>query len=477
MLNSDDEGIANAIVELSLAPPVTGDVAQINIPSSITMDLTGQASFVVIGESKGSNTIVASSLGGNTEQNLSVQADSVLFTSFSNGNIVVNPETAILPDVLLSETASTELTWLQSNVPVADGTEVNFTATRGTLSASSVTTTNGVAQVDLNSIQAGKTIVTATAVDGSVTLNNQIEFEFIAETAATIVAQATPHSISPDGDTSTISVVVKDANGNLVKGKTIDFSLSGVSNGTIFPASAVTNSNGIASTVYTSNTTSSQDGVSITATVKSNTDISATTSLTVADKELFITLGTGNSLSEVDSTSYKKQYAVFVTDVDSTAKEGIVLTVSAVPKDYGKGFWYRVYEKDSDGNDTTTFIRWDKYTAATCLNEDTNVDGVIDVGEDTNNDGYLTPGNVVSVDGEVTTDEQGKALIDIIYAKSFASWVDIELVVSAKVAGTESTAHSIFTLPLASSDVAEETSTPPGLVSPFGTADDCTDAN
>lgn len=467
VLDSDGEGIASASVELSLMPETTENVAQINIPSSVTMDLNGQSSFTVTGVTQGSNTIIASALGSKSEHQVSVQADSLLFTRFNNGQQIVNPENNSLPDVNLSNVAIIDVTWLQANTPIPDGTEVTFTATRGVLSASNVTTTNGVARAMISSAQAGKTTLTVTAVDGNVTLNNQIEFEFVAETAATLVAQASPNSIGSDGETSTISVVVKDDNGNLVKGQTIDFSLSDVNNGELFPANAITDSNGAASTVYTSNAASSQNGISITAVVRSIPDVSDTVSLTVADKELFIALGTGNSIGVTDNTTYNTQYSAFVTDVDSTPQEGVVLSVSAVPTGYYKGQWVNV-----NGG-------WNNEEGKVfCFNEDVNVDGILDVGEDTNSNGELTPGNVVSTLGEVTTDAQGRAIIDILYAKSFATWADINLIVTAKVAGSENNARTIFTLPILASDISNVSISPPGGVeSVFGSASDCTNAN
>lgn len=472
VLNSDSEGISGITVDLSLSGTASGNVANITLPSSVTTDSSGQASFSVIGTTDGSNTIIASAVGATVSHDVSVQGDSFLFSSFSNGAQSVDPEVSSLPDVLLSNSAEIEVTWTQSNVPVADGTAVSFTSTRGTVVQSSATTVDGKVTATISSTNAGKALVIVTGTDGSVSLNNQLEFEFVAETASTIAAQASPSSIAPNGDTSTISVIVKDINGNLVKGKTIEFALTDTNGGSILPATAVTDSNGSASTVYTSNSVSAQDGVSITATVQEDTSLTDTVTLTVAERELFIALGTGNEIVEVDITTYNKQYTVFVTDVDSTPRENVELTVSAVPKSYYKGEWVAVLD------DSGEFARWTAGYTAKCANEDLNVDGVLDDGEDINGSGTLTPGNVVSASGEVTTDAQGRAIIDILYAQSHALWVDVDLIVSAKVAGTESFSHTIFNLPVSGADVSSEDVAPPtsgiGLDGPFGVIGDCT---
>ena len=218
MLDSDGNGIGGQVIAMSAA---NSGGASITFPDSVTTDANGQATLLVTGNTGGTNSIVASALGATTEKSIAVQADSFLFNSFNNGNgSIVNPSTGGQPaDVLLSDTATVQLTWLRSGEPVADGTVVNFTTTRGTLVSSSATTVEGKVTAQLTSNNAGKALLTFAGVDGSVSLENQIEFEFVAETPATIVAQASPDSIGPNGKQSTISVTVKDVNGNLVKNK------------------------------------------------------------------------------------------------------------------------------------------------------------------------------------------------------------------------------------------------------------------
>ena len=90
--------------------------------------------------------------------------------------------------------------------------------------------------------------------------NNQVsartQVEFIATQANSIIVDGTPDSIGPSGQTATITAVVRDINGNLVKGKKVNFLVDDVSGGTISPNQATTDRSGIASTVYTSNAVS-----------------------------------------------------------------------------------------------------------------------------------------------------------------------------------------------------------------------------
>ena len=145
LLNSDGEGIANTVVELSVSGVSTsspaGSVADITMDSTVTTDFTGQAIVLIAGTSGGTNSIQASALGATISHDVTVQADSFLFTDFYDGDVInVNPSTqasASIPDVLLSDAAAITLTWLRSGTPVPEGTNVNFTTTRGSLNLNS----------------------------------------------------------------------------------------------------------------------------------------------------------------------------------------------------------------------------------------------------------------------------------------------------------------------------------------------------
>ena len=462
---------------------------EITIPTSVTTDSEGQATIKVTGTTGGTNSLIVTALGATASQDVSVQADSFLFTNFNNGVDSVNPtNTPIVPDVALTQTASVTLTWQRDGLPVADGTPVTFTTTRGVLSTTSATTLAGQVTVTLTSNNAGKALVTLVGSDTvdskDIELTNQLEFEFFADTAATIKAQASPNSIGPNEQTSTISVVVKDANGNLVKNKKIKFVLTDISGGSISPATAVTNSSGSASTVYTSNSTSAKDAVSIEAIVEDTPAITDTVNLTVSDRELFISLGTGNKVEELGTTDYVKEYSVFVTDAESNAVENVELTISAIPQSYYKGRWIQTY----DGDDFVIWVAVGKGssnisgsgTAPTkCGNEDGNFNGILDDGEDFNGDGELTPGNIVSISGSFITDSDGRSVIRVNYPQSYGHWLDAKLVVSGKVTGSESSTQTIFTLPVLAGHVTNEDIVPPtqgiGTTSPFGLSNVCSD--
>jgi hypothetical protein len=484
VLDSDGNGIAKADVVISAS-----NTGELTIPANVITDSEGQATIKVTGTTGGINTIIVSALGAMANQDVSVQADSFLFTSFSNGVDIVNPSnTPIVPDVSLTQTASVILTWQRDGALVPNGTPVTFTTTRGVLNASSASTVDGKVTATLTASDAGTAIITlvgSDTVDGkTIELTNQLEFEFFADTASTIKAQASPNSIGPNKQTSSVSVVVKDVNGNLVKNKKIKFVLEDTSGGEIFPATSVTDSSGSASTIYTSNSTSAKDAVSITVVVEDTPTINDVVYLTVSDRELFISLGTGNKVEELGTTDYVKEYSIFVTDAESNAVENVELTVSAIPESYYKGFWMQTY----DGDD---FIVWaaagegslSKPTSIInpikCNNEDSNSNGILDNGEDFNDDGELTPGNIVSISGDFITDSDGRSVIRVIYPQSYAHWLDAKLIVSGKVTGSESSTQTIFTLPVLAEHVSDENISPPtqgiGAKGPFGLSNVCSD--
>jgi hypothetical protein len=124
-----------------------------------------------------------------------------------------------------------------------------------------------------------------------------------------------------------------------------------------------------------------------------------------------------------------------------------------------KGYWAASPSFDD-------FEFWVPVTTIGCSNEDVDDDGIADPLEDTNGDNELTPGNIVSIDSDISTDENGQALINVRYAKTFAAWTTIKITVSSPVSGSESQASQFFTLSAAAADLTEK-STPPNS-NPFG---------
>lgn len=456
LVDSDGSGIANETVTLSTT---NGELSE----TSAVTSTEGQITVNYTGNISGTDTVVASALNSVAEFVIVVQEDDFSFIDGTDDEIV---------EVELNTAQELNVQWLKNAVAYANGT-VTLTTSRGMITDDSATTgSDGTVSFSIQSDNAGFASITATGVDEDENeVSARTTVEFIATEAASIIVDGTPDSVAPSGQTSTVTSVVRDPNGNLVKGKVINFVVDDVSGGTISPNQATTDRSGIASTVYTSNAVSSFEAVKVYATVADTPSVSDFTSLTVGDRAFDISIGTGRLIDSEQTSSYSKEFSVFVTDPDSNPVTNALMTFSAPPVKftdggvYRKGYW--VYDEDDD--------IWVQVVTATCTNEDVDGNGILDDGEDFNNDGTLTPGNVVSIPSTGTTDDNGQALINILYAKQFGAWVDVDISVNAESSGSESSESQQFSLPVAAADLTDDASPPPS--SPYGIGLNCNDVN
>jgi hypothetical protein len=477
LVDSDGNGIANKTVTLSAT---NGQLSDTSPVTSVEGQITVNYSSAVAG----TDTVVAIALNSQSEFSIAVQEDDFSFVDASVDNEAVEVEL----------NTATELTvqWLKNGTAFANG-NVTLTTSRGLVAVANASTdSEGNVAFSLQSNNAGFASITATGLDAEGNeVNARTLMEFIATVANNIIVDGTPDSVAPNGQTSTITSVVRDPNGNLVKGKIINFVVDDVSGGTISPNQATTNRSGIASTVYTSNAVSSFEAVKVYATVADTPSVSNFTSLTVGDRAFDISIGTGRLIEAPEQSSYSKEFSVFVTDPDSNPVPNALMTFSAPPVKFSdegkfrKGTW-----SYDDVNDI-----WLQVITDSCDNEDVNGNGILDVGEDSNNngifdegedsnndgifdegedinkDGLLTPGNVVSIPSTSTTDDNGQTLINILYAKQFGAWVDVDISVNAESAGSESSESQEFSLPVAATDLVDDASPPPS--SPYGVMAGC----
>jgi Bacterial Ig-like domain (group 1) len=479
--DSGGNGIQNKVVTLS---STLGNTLS---ATTVTTDSTGQATVTVIATVPGTDTIQALALGATGTATLSVSAADFAFT-------------APLPDaeVPLNTPQPVTVHWEESGVPVPDGRTVNFFTTRGTLSAPSAKTVNGIATVTVSSAQAGSAVISAVGIGPTESPSSQLNIEFRATMPSAMLLQAIPTTLGVNATGSTaqqsvITAIVQDTNGNLVADREVSFLLTDTTGGTIFPASAITDNFGRASTVYTAGAVpSAQDGVIIQATVIGTTVVRQV-KLTVARQSLFVTLGTGNLIQALSSTQYAEPYSVLVTDANGNPVANAAIELSVLPTHYQKGIYVLVF-------DGATCKGWVKgLSTITCPNEDLNLNGVLDrdedfncngvldAGEDSNLNGVLDrgedfngncrldPGNVATtVPGSVVTDASGFAFFNVVYAKEF-TWVEVVLQARATVAGSEGSSRAVFFLPGLASDFSDCNVSPPGVVSPYGMAATCDD--
>jgi adhesin/invasin len=255
--------------------------------------------------------------------------------------------------------------------------------------------------------------------------------------------------------------------------------------------------------VYTASTTpSGTNGVKITATVPVSPAITGSTTVTVGGFSVFLSMGTGNQISEnADKTQFLIPYTIEALDASGSPVSGVSITLTVQALYYGKG----AYTAGS-----TTWIQGNAHTAGNavlfCPNEDNTsaydpakFNGVLDPGEDGctagnldrdtglpvaspyscnaygNGNGRLDPGGTaIAVPGTLVSASDGSANFNIVYPEDQANWVTVELKATATVAGTSNTTVATFTLPILASYLTTLTSSPPGAISPYGQAGVCT---
>jgi hypothetical protein len=426
------------------------------VPPTVTTDAAGQASVQYVATRAGSDTISVAGAGASLNVAMTVTGtdEDLAFTA-------PGPSTQVVVNTVQPLT----IRYRRAGVPQPN-VDINVAATIGILSAGRVTTdVNGLATVTVRSTFAGTSMLSATLAGSAVQAT--LPLSFIATTPANLVLQVTPTALAPNqaGSTAqqaTLVAKVIDVNGNPVAGSTINFSqVADPSGGLLQQASAVTDTNGVATVQYLSGaTTTANNAVQLKATVASNAAVSGTASMTVNQAALFIALGTGNTITNFNPETYEKNWTVYVTDATGVRVPGVPVTIKVIPNYFAKGnlVW----------SETASVWIYESYRE--CLNEDrVNQNGVLDPGEDTNGDGTLTPGNVVALTAStVTTDSNGSATITMRYAELFASWIGVRLTATAIVAGTEATSFKDFPLDKLAGDYSVKTVAPAGVRSPFG---------
>jgi hypothetical protein len=439
--------------------------------NSVTTDSQGTATLTYTATNAGSDKLKFDAAGATVTATIQISAEAFSFISPAPGK-----------KIPVGTTSPLTLQYLSNGAPVANAT-ILFAVTAGNITPSGVTGANGQVTVSVTSTTASPATVQATFTNSGTGASAQatLPIEFVAQAPFKLVLQVAPTAVGPNPGGATaqqarVLATVTDVSGNPASGIGVNFNrVSDPSGGNLSLASATTDSSGQASVQFIAgpNTTAS-NGVVLRATVATDSAVFGDATMTVSQSALFIALGTGNVISNIDPQTYKKDWVVYVTDANGVAVPNITLTIKVLPLRYGKG--------------ELTFVapRWRYQTNAVfCANEDNGggnsanaYNGVLDPGEDFNLNGALEPGNVISVttstqltaasSGTLTTDATGRGTVSLIYAESYVPWVEVKLRAEAVVTGTESFKEAVFTVGGASEDFTSATNPPAGAISPFG---------
>jgi Big-like domain-containing protein len=469
---------------------------------TLTSGSTGQAQFTVTGTAGGLDTLTATALGLSATKSVSVSTDSFVISITDNAADGV--------DIGLGDTETVTATWTISAAAQV-GQTINFSTTRGTLSAASaVTDINGDATVTLSSTTAGS--ATVRAITASTGLDTQSAVQFVADpsNADDLVLSADPFVIGPN-EQATITAILSDASGNKIANADISFVLTDSSNGTISSGTETTDNLGRAQITYTaSDLASNANDVLITAT---SVDVPAATdsvTLTVSRQARELVLGTGDDLNEPNSAQYSKDWVVQVFNTSGAGVEGATVTLSVRSIRYFKGQWFfdlnanewfqivsvgeDLYDNaecalnnttsgsnsgpdgipdDCNDSDADGFLGpGDGFldNPTYCVDEDANLNFILDPGEDYNGNGSWEAGAIASISPQtVVSDAGGNAFFQLTYPQEYGQWLTVELVASTNVQGTESQQTRIFFLEILADDIGSD-NPPPGVDSPFGVA-------
>ncbi|WP_214000125.1 Ig-like domain-containing protein [Arsukibacterium sp.] len=465
--DSSGNGIQGVVLDVSSALDNT-----LSETNPETAGSGGKASFSYTGVNSGTDTLTVSALGISASVELNVSPDTFVFQQ-------VNGEEDTVVEIPLNTAQSLGVQWLIDESPNS-GELISFATSRGfiattaaglvdeNVTVSQTTDAAGEAEVFVQSDYAGLATIAAQAGDAGSSVNAQKIVEFVAVTPTKVEVQAFPAQVGL-GENSAIRAIVRDANNNPVKNQNVVFTLDNAAGGQLSSVLARTNSQGVASTVFTADSTTGGGVADLNLVVKgalaADDTIVGQTEIAVGRRTLFFRFGTGNVITKPNDSTYSKEFSIIVTDSSGNPVPNQQLNVAVVPLAYSKGVWVK------SPTPPAAFRNWAAEVSITCPNEDVNLDGVLEISEDTNGDGQITPGNLATVPGTVTADDSGIAVFNIQYPQDVGAWLDVRLQVSGTASGTENVASRDYGLPVSSEDVTTETSPPPS--NPFGVVGNC----
>lgn len=477
LVAGNGEPISNQLIE------VTSAVGNTIEPATAVTDSDGRVS-VLVGSDNSDDTIRISALNGtvNATHSFEVAEDVLRFEDNTSG--------AELP---VSQTNPIVVYW-SSQGSVVSGQELLFSTTAGEIVGDSavLTDSTGMATIQLRSNSAGPAKITVEgAQDGKP--KTSVDVEFVATEPGSVSIDATTTRVHAN-EASTLMALVTDSNGNPVKNQTVDFTSVDLKGGQLNPASAKSNSSGVASVAFTAGANASEiDDIQVVARVK-GTNLTDTLSLTVVKRALNVTIGTSNEINiKPLGTQYALPFIVQVADGSGTPLEDATVKLSVLPILYTKGYMVLVnddgFEYAPDIEDWSA-DRWSmRGDSIDCASEDANGNRFLDVGEDFNNNGSLDPQDPAALTaieddsyatingGSLTTDKNGSGFFEMLYPASNSLWSYVEITARAEALGAEADDSFITILPLPSSEVNAEDETPANHISPYGWDLDCSNTD
>ncbi|RYF31780.1 MAG: hypothetical protein EOO23_01370 [Comamonadaceae bacterium] len=355
------------------------------------------------------------------------------------------------------------------NVPVVLSGSLGFKQTVTTDSSGNASTT-------LASAPSAPGVYVVQATGSGVTAEREVQVISttggVADAIGVVAAASlaiTPNTIAPNsvGSTTnraTLRALFQDSANKAIKNIRVRFEIMPPDLGAgeqISTGSAVvyTDQNGVASADYIAGTRGSPTNGVIIRACYANTDVEIsgalcpnfrTATMTVANSPLSITLGDNNKLETGNGgLTYVKKFDVAVADAAGNAIPNAQISASVDLRNYRKA--------DGLAVDAATSSIAYVNGPFICPNEDTNRNGLLDVGEDVNGNGALEPRKadvIVSYVGGQVTGANGRTTIQVEYPQSVAYWVEYTVKVTTSVSGSEGLVEKSYVAQALEGDVS-----------------------
>ena len=453
--------IFNGNITITSSPP---NIVQVT-PTTGTTNVTGRLQVTVTALSAGDVTVQAAGLGAIGTQNYSVGTVGNVFT-------IIDPT----DDPHGASTSDTVTVTVNAPSPI---TNVQFATTLGEwdLTGQQVRTigvAGGVASADLTASDAGTAnILVSDAADPSTSDSLTVLFSAPSSEADNISLQASATVVAPStgsvSNSVSLTATVKNALGQVVGDAAVAFSIEDPTGGGEFvsPPVAYTNSFGIAEATFTSGSLGSDaQGVTVRAKVVDDPTITDTIQIVIGGTGGSVVIGQSTKISSINSdTAYSLPMSVLVSDANGNPLTGAVVTLNLWPTYYATGCWVDVAGTIVPGDCAVlTYTFYSNEDDLYGVGDDRYRNLVLDVGEDLgpdpfNPDGELTPALSAagSVPGTVVTDQNGVGTFNLVYLKSSAAWILVEIKASTVVSGTENQGTLEFVLPWSQDDANDQT--------------------
>lgn len=447
-----------------------------NCPASVVTNNNGTATFRLDALDLGTGTLRLTGLGLSVDVPVSVVAAGVQFTSPS-------------PENAFERTGPVNIS---VQVPGYTG-NLQLATTSGILNGGAnvavVPVIGGTATATLTGFSTGRITLSAEKQDGSGQRAITTFFAFddtpLIPDQTNIAIQANPATLAV-GSTQTADITFTATRSQagqsndipVPPGELISFTFVGDSLGSSLSSPyAYTNESGVAAVRFQAGSTASSGaGVRVQGCIVSINKCT-TTAITLTSRPGSLTIGLSNTIGTANNdTAYVLPISVIATDINGGALENINISMRAWPTRYRTGF------RDLNG---------DLIPVDTLINEDTNRNVARDLTDEwsTTNRGssinglapirqrcepatgaepsppvsdriqafqagckLLPESSVATLPGVVTTDANGLATFNLTFPKDRAQVVEMEILATTRVQGTEVQSSRIFILPREEND-------------------------